>query len=401
MEASMSLQPLAGIRVLDLGEEISGPFCAKLLAALGAEVIKVEPVQGDAARRFGPFPEDLPHAERSGLFLYLNTAKQGITLNLNTITGRELFLRLVAWAEVVVENFPPQTLPSLGLGYDVLRQTNPHLILTSITPFGQSGPYRDQRASEIGMHALSGEMSVQGQPHQPLKKGGNMASYLGGLNGFLGTMAALLQRQHTGTGQHVDVSLAEGLTAIIGGAIQEQSNLGRPPQRKAGSGLSSLGGIYPAQDGFILAMARMGSDWRPDFAELIGAPDLVPEASASPEQQTEKQAEFEARFSAWLQEHTKYKVYHEAQKRRHPFGYVATAPDILASPQLAHRQFLEQVEHPQAGRLTLMGLPFLINGQRRPLGRAPLLGEHNETVWCDLLGLSRLELVVLRRNGVI
>jgi crotonobetainyl-CoA:carnitine CoA-transferase CaiB-like acyl-CoA transferase len=393
--------PFDGLRVVDLGQEISGPYCAKLFAALGAEVIKVEPVAGDAARRFGPFPEDLPHPERSGLFLYLNTGKQGITLNVHTTTGRDLLLRLTAQADVVIENFSPQVLRSLDLGYDILHQTNSRLILTSITPFGQSGPYRDQRASEIGIHAISGEMSVQGQPRQPLKKGGDMAAYLGGLNAFLGTVAALFQRQQTDQGQHVDVSLAESLTAIIGGPIREQSNLGRPPRRKEGSGLQVPGDIYPTKDGSILTMARMGSDWRPDFADLLGDPGLVPDASASPEQQVEKQAEFEARFSTWLQQHTKHEVYHEAQKRRHPFGYVATAPDILDSPQLAHRRFLEQVQHPEAGLLTLMGLPFLIDGERRPLGRAPLLGEHNEPVFCEMLGLSKQELVALRRRGVI
>jgi crotonobetainyl-CoA:carnitine CoA-transferase CaiB-like acyl-CoA transferase len=382
---------------VEVGQGISAPFCAKLLAALGAEVIKVEPVNGDVTRRLGPFPGDRPHVERSGLFLYLNTGKQSITLNLHTTTGRELLLRLASWADVAVENFSPQTLPSLGLAYDVFHQTNPRLILTSITPFGQSGPYRDQRAADIGIRAISGELSVQGQPCQPLKKGGEMASYLGGLNGFLGTMAALVQRERTGKGQHVDVSLAEGLTAILGGPIREQSNLGRPPRRKEGSGLLGPGGIYPTRDGFILAMARMGSDWRPDFAKLMGDPGLASDVSASPE----RQAEFEARFRTWLQTRTKHEVYHLAQQHRHPFGYVATAQDILASPQLAHRRFLEQVHHPEAGVITLMGLPFLIDGERWPLGRAPLLGEHTETVCRTLLGLGKQELAALRRNGVI
>lgn len=397
----MSTQPFEGLRVIDLGQEISGPFCAKLLAGLGAEVIKIEPVDGDAARRFGPFPDDLPHPERSGLFLYLNTGKQSITLNLDTATGRDLLLRLVAWADVMIENFPPSVLPALDLGYDVLRQTNPRLVLTSMTPFGQSGPYRDQKASDIGLHAISGELALQGEPHQPLRKGGNMASYLGGLNGFLGTLAALFQRQQTDQGRHVDVSLAEGLTAMIGGPIREQSNLGRPRQRKVGSGLEAPGGMHPTQDGFIVAMGRMGVDCWPDIAALVGRQDLAARDAAQTEQTAQQQAALGDRFSAWLKQHSKHEVYHAAHKRRLPFGYVATAPDLLASPQLAHRRFLEHVQHPEAGSLTLMGLPFLIDGQRRALGRAPLLGEHNETVFCDLLGLSRQDLAVLRRNGVI
>jgi CoA:oxalate CoA-transferase len=397
----MTTQPLAGLRVIDLGQEIAAPFCAKLMAALGAEVIKIEPVAGDKARRMGPFPDDLPHPERSGLFLYLNTGKQGVTLNFECPTGRELFLRLTARADVVLENFPPSYLGAIDLGYDTLRQTNPRLILTSITPFGHSGPYRDDRASDIGIHAISGEMSLQGEPYQPLKKGANTASYLGGLNGFLGTFAALFKREQTGTGEHVDVSLAEGLTAMIGGPIREQSNLGRPPQRKTGSGLPGPGGIHPVQDGFIVAMGRMGVDCWPDIADMVGRKDLCPDASSAPEQQAAQQAALGECFSAWLRSRTKHDVYHEAHKRRLPFGYVATAPDLLCSPQLAHREFLQQVSHPEVANLTLMGLPFLFDGPRRSVGRAPLLGEHNEAVFCDILGLSRQDLVVLRHHGII
>ncbi len=408
----MSRRPLEGIRVLDLGQEICGPFCAKMLAALGAQVVKVEPVQGDAARRLGPFPGDAPDPERSGLFLYLNTGKQGVTLDLGTARGREVFLRLAAWADVVVENSGPQVLSSLDLSYEVLRQANPRLILTSITPFGQSGPYRDHRASEIGLHAISGEMSVAGLPHQPLKKGGEIAQYLGGLNGFLGTMAALFQREETGRGRQVDVSLSEGLTAIIGGAIREQSYLGQPPKRK--EGMPWPQGVYPCKNGYMMNMVRGGSNWRPDYAALVGEPALArkpatppastpsastPSASTPSDGEAQESDELEVRFIAWLQANTKEHIYHEAQKRRVPFSYVCTAPDILASPQLSHRGFLEQVEHPEAGTLTLPGLPFLLDGERWPLGRAPLLGEHNEAVYCGILGLSKQEALLPGQLG--
>jgi crotonobetainyl-CoA:carnitine CoA-transferase CaiB-like acyl-CoA transferase len=382
---------------LDLGQEISGPYCAKLLGALGAQVIKVEPEQGDAARRLGPFPGDVPHPERSGLFLYLNTGKQGVTLDLGTAGGRELFLSLAAWADVVVENSGPQVLSTLDLSYEVLRQVNPRLILTSITPFGQSGPYRDFHASEIGLHAISGEMSVAGLPGRPLKKGGELAHYLGGLNGFLGTLGALFLREETDRGRQVDVSLSEGFSAIVGGAIKEHSYLGYPPQRKGGMPWPQ--GVYECKDGYMMNMVRGGSKWRPDIAALIGDPALAREPAPAADGQAREPDELVAPYVAWLEANTKEHIYHVAQKLRLSFSYVCTAPDILASPQLAHRGFLEQVEHPEAGTLTLMGLPFLLDGERWSLGRAPLLGEHNEVVYGRILGLSKQEVRRLGQMG--
>ncbi|MBI4201457.1 MAG: CoA transferase [Chloroflexi bacterium] len=390
-------RPLEGVRVVDLGRGIPGAFTGKLLGALGAQVVKVEPPDGDPLRKQGPFPQDLPHSERSGLFLYLNTGKQGVTLDLSSESGRTLFLRLAAWADIIVEDLAPKELPSLGLGYDVLQQANPRLIVTSITPFGQSGPYRDYRGSEIGMHAISGEMSVAGSSGHPLKKGGEMTHYFGGLNGFIGTMGALLRRDQTGQGCHVDVSLAEGFTAIIGGMTREQSYTGKPAAR-GGRGEER---IRLAKDGYSLVFTRGGSDWATDFAAIMGRPDLAPDTSASAEEEAKRQEEFEAAFTAWLLSHTPEEVYHAGQEHRQPFGYIATAPNILASPQLAHRGFLERVHHPAAGTVILPALPFLLGGERWLLGRAPLLGEHNEAVYGGLLGLSRQEIDGLRAEGVI
>jgi len=394
----LSQLPLAALRVLDLSQGIAGPYCSKLFAALGADVIKMEPPEGDIARRFGPFPEDLPHLERSGIFLYANTGKQGITLDIQTTTGRDLFLQLVAWADITVESFRPCMLDSLDLGYEKLLQTNPKLILTSITPFGQSGPYREYNGSEAGAHAISGEMSLAGHPFEPLQKGGQVGQYLAGLHGFLGAMAALLECEETGRGQHVDVSVAEVLTSIIGAALREQVYFDRPPPRKQVV-RAWPEGIHPCKDGYILAFGRSSGDWWPDFVAMLGAsnaqePGMLPQGP-------DEQDAWKRRFDAWLQTRTKAEVYHEAQKHRLSFGYVATAADLLSSPQLAHRGFFEQVEHPALDKLTLMGLPFLLDGERYPLGRAPLLGEHNEPVYCGLLGLSRPQLVLLRQLGVV
>ena len=179
----MSGSPLQDVKVVDLTHHIAGPYCTKLLADFGADVIKVErPDGGDSARRLGPFPGDTPHPEKSGLFLYLNTNKRGITLNLKDPQGRSSLLELVRDADVLVENFSPRVMPSLGLDYETLAGVNPGLIMTSISSFGQSGRYRDYRATELVLYALGGMAYITGEYHrEPVKHGYNQAQYLGGL----------------------------------------------------------------------------------------------------------------------------------------------------------------------------------------------------------------------------
>ena len=394
--------PLTGVRVLDLSDGIAGSHCARLFATGGAAVIKVEPPEGDPLRRSGPFPGDLPDREKSGVFLHLNAAKSSATLDIGNATGRDLLLRLAGWADLVVESFAPGRLASLGLGYDVLRDANPRLVLTSITPFGQTGPYRDYSATEIGLHAISGELSLAGQPREPLKKGGNIALFLGGLYGFLGSMAALFQREETGRGQHVDVSVAEGFMSIIGGPLHEQSyNGGRPPGRRPG-GLGWPNGIRLCKDGYVMVFTAygVGDAWWPGFAKMIsdGAEVEIPRAQP---RDPEEQKPWDERLTAWLAARTRREAHAQAQRRGLAFGYLATAPDALASPQLAHRRFFTDVDHPAAGRLTMTGLPFLIDGERLALAPAPLLGEHNEVIYGGVLGLGREDMVRLRALGVI
>ena len=193
---------LEGIRVLELGEHVSAPFCAKLLADYGADVIKVElPGEGDASRRTGPFAGDDPHPEKSIPFLYLNTNKRGVTLNLKTGTGKGILAALLQQADVVVENFPPADAQASGLDYATLSKINPALVVTSITPFGQTGPYRDYAATDIVTCALSGLMYHSGDSdREPLRNALNQSFYVAGINGATATLAALFQRMTTGRG---------------------------------------------------------------------------------------------------------------------------------------------------------------------------------------------------------
>lgn len=401
MEAGSTF--LAGLQVLDIGHHIAGPYCARLLAGFGATVIKVEPPWGDPARRLGPFPDDVPHPEKSGLFLYLNAGKQGITLNLKTAPGRDLLLRLAAWADVIVENFEPRVLPALGLGYDALRAVNDRLVLTSISNFGQSGPYRDYRADEIGIHAISGLMDIAGEPGRPpLKKGGNFAQYHGAVNAVSATLAALYLREDTGAGRHVDVSLAESFASMHGRVIKIFSYTGGVVRREGYQGRAFPAGIYPCADGYVVFTAPMGRAWWNDFVAMIGAPELGDPRFRDPAVRAACSDEVDAHFLPWLAAHTRDEVYRKAQEHRLPAGPLADASDLLASPQLAGRGFFHKAELDSGERVTLPGLPYHLTGaDLPPPARAPRLGEHNAAVYCDLIGLSRQELVLLAQEGVI
>ena len=253
---------LDGIKALEIAEGISGPYCGKLLAGLGASVTKIESHDGDAARRVGPFHGDTPNDEGSGLFLYLNTGKNSVTLDLHDEDDAAIVRKMAEDVDIVVENYPPGELDSLGLGYGDLAKVNAGLVGISITPFGQYGPYRDFAGTDMVVHALSGELYLAGRPgREPLKKGGNLSEYHGGLNGYLAAMNALIARTRTGKGQHVDVSLIEGATAVIGMAAMQWVYTNRIAERRGADGHLWPNGVWPDKDGYILAYSRPSADW--------------------------------------------------------------------------------------------------------------------------------------------
>ncbi|MGH2602386.1 MAG: CoA transferase, partial [Dehalococcoidia bacterium] len=211
------MSALDGLRVIDLTAGVSGPYCTKLLAGLGAAVVKVEPPAGESGRRAGPFPGDQPHAERSGRFLHLNTGKLSVTLNVETATGRRLLDRLLADADVVVLDGPPRRLSERGLDPATLAQAHPHLIITAISPFGRSGPYRDFAAGEIVLYALGGYLILTGDPDKPpIKAYGSQVEYQAGLQAAVGTLVALRAARHPGAPMPVlDVAGCEAATFVL------------------------------------------------------------------------------------------------------------------------------------------------------------------------------------------
>jgi crotonobetainyl-CoA:carnitine CoA-transferase CaiB-like acyl-CoA transferase len=394
---------LDGLSVIDMGHYIAGPYCCRLMAALGANVIKVEPPWGEHSRRLGPFRDDIPDAENSGLFHYLNASKQGVTLNLKTQSGRGLFMEIAARADIIVENFEPRVLPSLGLDYEALRERNPGLVLTSISNFGQTGPYRDYKADEIGIHAISGEMYVAGESDQPpLKKGGNFAQYIAATTALSATLAAMYLREASGEGKHVDVSVLEALCTMHGSSVRSYSATGNIPRRVGDRGRAFPAGILPAADGSVVFSLIMARDWWDDFMKMVGAPELDDPRFRDRATRGQHADEIEAYTLPWLVEHSKEEVANIAQDFGLPAGVVATGPDLLASPQLQSRGYFWQATLPDGSDLRMPGVPYLLTGAGLPAPqRGPRLGEHNQEVLGGKLGLSGHDLVLLAQQGVI
>ena len=402
----MAIGALDGIVVLDLGTDIPGPYCAKMLADYGADVIKIEePAGGDPARRAGPFPGDIPHPEKSGLFLHLNTNKRSVTLNLKTATGRDILLDLVKRANVVIENGLPGAMDNIGLGWEDLAEVNPKLVMTSITPFGQEGPYRDYAAEEITVFAMTSRMYTHGQPdREPLRFAPDIAWFQVGQTAALATMGAIMAQERFGIGQRVDISALEALVGNVDArtifyTISGQEPLPRSQTRQT---VSSAAGVLPCLDGYVLLIAG-GERFFRRLLRAIGHPELAQDPRfATPAARAEHRDEFDAIFLPWILERTRREIFQQLQAYSVMCAPIMTVDEAFTDPQEVARDFFVEIDHPAAGRLLYPGAPFIMDetpwSVRRP---APLLGEHNEQVLCGELGLSKQELLALASQGII
>ena len=394
-----SRRVLNDIRVLDLSQGVPGPFCAKLLAGMGAEVIKVEPPgTGDFSRNAGPFlgaGKD-GHPPNSALFLYLNTSKKGITLDLEQPAGQAVFRRLVQECDVLIESYPPGLLDRLNLGYSALEELNAGLVHTSVTPFGQWGPYSDYDGSDLVAQAVGGLMCTIGLPdREPVKIGGETALYTTGMSAFSATMIALYVRDASGMGQHVDVSAMETIAvAQIHSSIHYQ--FGRTPARRESN-------LVQAQDGWVSPGLETGAPdgtW-PRVCELMGVPELAddPRFSTS-EARRENQGELREVVGRWAITKRKEEIYHTLQGLRTISGYVATVEELVNSGQLKFREFFQELESPPQLVATYPGHPFRIDDQPMPHSPAPRLGEHNREIYCGRLGMDQVDLDEMSLQGV-
>jgi len=399
----MADKVLSGIKVLDLTHHIAGPYCTKLLADYGAEVIKVErPGIGDDARRIGPFFGDEANPDASGLFLYLNTNKRGITLNLKAEAGRQVFRELVRDADILVENFSPGVMGRFGFDYRSLEKMNPGLVMTSISNFGQTGPYRDFKATELISDAMGGWMTVIGDPErEPLKPGGSQAQFVGGLFGAVGTMTAFHGREMNGVGQHVDISLMEAVLYIQMNITSIYAYYQHITKRIGNMVLPLPGSILPCRDGYIGAFAITTSQWE-TLCDWMGKPEFKedPDFLTVPDR-AENADLLNAHLISWLVEHDQEELFREAQKRKLPFGMPMNSEMLLESDHLNERGYFVEVDHPATGKIRYPGAQVRMGDTPYELRRAPLLGEHNEEILCSRLGYSKADLADLSAQGVI
>ena len=401
-------QALSDIKVLDLTWCIPGPYCTKILADYGADVIKIErPGEGDPARRMGPFQDDAPHHEKSGLFLHLNTNKRGITLNLKSDTGKKIFRELVRDADILVESFRPGVMERLGMGFDALIKINPRLVMTSITNFGQTGPYRDYKSNDIIAYAMGGAMFSTGVPdREPVNVARNLKLFECGWLASTATLGTWMGTRRDGMGDHVDFSLMEALS----GSTDRRANqlLGysysgdttpRQDTNEVRRSFLPAGIAFPVEDGWVLP-SIVPSRWS-NFAHALGQPELIQDPRFQDVLDVTYAADMDGIFLEWIAGKSKEEVSVEMQSYGAAVTPINTPEDAMKCEHFRERGFWVDIDHPVTGRLTYPGAPIDMSeggfAIRRP---APLLGQHNEEVYGHLEYLKE-DLVILRGQGVI
>ena len=373
---------LADIRVIDLTRDVAGPYASLLLADQGADVIKLEPPGGDPSRRFGPFPRDEPHPERSGLFLHLNRNKHSVVVDPASREGAETIRALAAQAHVILEDYAPGSAAAWGWGWPALRAANPALVMTSITPFGQTGPYRDYRGSELTLQAIGGPMYTNGiQDREPLKLAGHYAHYHAGLVAALASLMALRRADANGEGDWVDVAVHETQAGCrdrqsMNVTIAAYTGLSMGRLRSLASRLGA--GVRPCRDGYVNIMGA--ANRLPRLLRMIGREDLIdhPQLMSPPGAAPEDLVEaVEGAYAAWLAKRTKQEAMIEAQAAGLLAGAVNTIEDVMQESHFQTRGVWDVIEHPETGALRYPGRPFMLyRSPRRQPQRAPLLNEH-------------------------
>jgi benzylsuccinate CoA-transferase BbsE subunit len=395
---------LADLRVLDL-TDLKGALCAKLFGDMGADVIKVEPPSGDPMRDIGPFLDGIPHRERSLLFWFYNTSKRGITLDLSQPAGQEVCQKLAAQVDVVVESFAPGTLANLGLGYAELKRLNPQLILTSITPFGQTGPYRDYSSSDTVAEALGGMIYVNGHPDEPpLRALGLQAYHSASFFAAIGTMSALWTRDLLGEGQWVDVSIQEAVAAAVE-HVAPFYHQGLGIETRRGSlHWSRYFRVVCCKDGYLMHCTL--GDWTSlvEWVKADGkAQDLVDPQWEDLQYRREHAEHLFDVLDDWAKDYSVAEIMEGAQLRRIPYAMVRPPEALVDDPQLNARGFFSAVAHPELGHTFRYpgGPAFFTATPWRISRRPPLLGEHNHEVYTKELGLGEQQIAELARAGAI
>ena len=395
---------LAGLRVLDLST-YRGHLCARLLADMGADVVKIEPPSGDEGRRVGPFYQDRPHHDRSLFFWFYNLNKRSMTLNLEHPRGREIALSLARSADVVIESFAPGQMDRLGLGWEQLHRVNSALVTLSIAPFGQTGPYRDFEADDTVLSAVSGMLYVNGFPdRQPVRPLGLQAYHSAAYYGAIAAMTALLTRDTSGEGQWIDLSMQEATTSAVEHVAGSFFGQNQIEPRRGTLHWSRFFRVGKCRDGYIMHCTL--GDWTSLIEWVKGdgkAQDLdAPEWNNVMYRAQNAEHLFDV-LDEWVAHYNRDELLERAQLLRQPYAIVRRPEAMLEDEQLAARGFFPEVEHPELGRsFRYPGAPYLFNGTPwRVYRRPPLLGEHTAEILRDDLQIDLSEQAVLSAEGVI
>jgi CoA:oxalate CoA-transferase len=399
-EEGRTAAPLEGLLVLDLGQVYAGPYCAWLLGQLGARIVKVEAPTGDIVRARTRHPRG-PYS-----YLMLNSGKESVVLDLKTVQGRELLLRLVERADVLVENFSVGTLERLGLAPDVLLARNPRLVIASGTGFGLDGPYSGLSAMDVTVQAMSGIISSSGFPDgPPVKSAAAVADFLGAVHLCVGVLAALLQRQQTGQGQQVESSMHEAAVISLCSSISAvYDSVGVPPVR-TGNRHPALSvapyNVYRAVDGYVAVNCPAQSHWIA-LTALMGRPELADdERYRGPVDRTERMEEVDGLVEAWTSTQPRDELVTQLAAQNIPCAPVLTVPEVLADAHLFERRALVPVDDPGRGPMVLPTSPLRLHGSPAPADPrpAPDLGQHTQSVLAELLSVEQAELDRLAEQG--
>ncbi len=397
---------LSVYRILDLTDG-KGAYCTKLFADLGADVIKIEPPEGDPGRAMPPFVDDVPHPEKSLYFLHRNTGKRGITLNLETSGGRDILKKLVKTADVLVDNSPPDYMSSLGIDYPALQEVNPGLVMACITEFGHGGPYKDRKGSNLVDYAMSGVMITSGYPgREPCLCPGTPAYDAASLYANIAIITALLMRSTTGQGQYIDTSVHEtsrlGLYPwIVPNYSYALNPDGPPPTHETRMG-ASVYPVYPCKDGLVRVIALTPRQWDA-LVKVLGSPEvLLMEEWRSFIYRIGNADDLYTLMVEYTEKFTMLELFEAGKQEGVPIAPILNIEDFYNSPHTKARDFFVEVDHPVAGKAEYPGPPYKWTETPARLQRpAPCLGEHNVEIYCNELGFSKSDLVALRGARVV
>lgn len=392
-------RPLSGVTVLELGQVIAGTYVGTILADLGAEVIKVEPLRGDTARN----PGIAPLRGESTIHLFANRGKKSIALDLKDPRGREVFFGLVATADAVVDNFRPGVMARLGIDHAALEKVNPEIVTASVTGFGEDGPAKDRPAFDLVVQAYTGHLAITGEPDRPPSRVGTpLADLTGSLFACISVLGGLVGRGLHAEGFHADVGMLDSLVSLLAYDALHQLNTGEEPTRQGTAHAHIVPWqAFPVSDGYVVIAARDDKFWQ-KICDMIGKPELKTDPRTRDNQaRVVNRAFVVATLEEWLAPRRRDDVMRELEAHDVPSAPVNAVSEVFADPQVQARGLVQTYRHPVIGEVKYTATPLLREPEPRPHAYAPLLGEHTEQVLVARLGMELSDVKALVVEGVI